>query len=40
MKKLYFMIIANVLKISVEELIGFKNINNIKNIIWENSNNQ
>jgi len=35
MKKLYFMIIVNVLEISVEELIGFKNINNLKNLIWE-----
>jgi len=29
------LILANVLEISVEELIGFKNINNLKNLIWE-----
>ncbi len=29
------LILANVLEISVEQLIGFKNINNLKKLIWE-----
>jgi len=31
------LILANVLEISVEELIGFNNVNNLKNLIWEHT---